>query len=111
MPGLPVPCRNQVALASRGGRAFAGFYAGVLGTVLMRLVDAVLCFPAIFLLLALASLTEPGLLTTTLLIAATAWMSVARVVEAQVHSLREFRDERALARDCAAPCHHACRDQ
>src|SRR6266851_1341911 len=62
---------------------------GVLGAVLMRLVDAVLCFPAIFLLLALAALTEPGLMTTTLLIAATAWMSVARVVEAQVRSLRE----------------------
>jgi peptide/nickel transport system permease protein len=69
--------------------AFAGFYGGVLGTVLMRLVDAVLCFPAIFLLLAFAALTEPGLLTTTVLIAATAWMSVARVVEAQVRSLRE----------------------
>ena len=69
--------------------AFAGFYGGVVGAVLMRIVDAVLCFPAIFLLLALAALTEPGLMTTTLLIAATAWMSVARVVEAQVRSLRE----------------------
>src|SRR5437870_6733383 len=35
--------------------AFAGFYGGVLGAVLMRFVDAVLCFPAIFLLLALRS--------------------------------------------------------
>ena len=69
--------------------AFAGFYGGIVGAVLMRFVDAVLCFPAIFLLLALAALTEPGLMTTTLLIAATAWMSVARVVEAQVRSLRE----------------------
>src|SRR5262249_16189748 len=41
--------------------AFAGFYGGVIGAVLMRLVDAVLCFPTIFLLLALAALTEPGL--------------------------------------------------
>lgn len=41
--------------------AFAGFYGGVAGAVLMRLVDAVLCFPTIFLLLALAALTEPGL--------------------------------------------------
>src|SRR4029450_6009425 len=69
--------------------AFAAFYGGVLGAVLMRLVDAVLCFPTIFLLLALAALTEPGLVTTTLLIAATAWMSVARIVEAQVRALRE----------------------
>src|SRR6266851_5235205 len=69
---------------------------GVLGAVLMRLVDAVLCFPAIFLLLALAALTEPGLMTTTLLIAATAWMSVARVVEAQVRSRRQGDPARIL---------------
>lgn len=41
--------------------AFAGFYGGVAGAVLMRLVDAVLCFPTIFLLPTLAALTEPGL--------------------------------------------------
>ncbi len=69
--------------------AFAGFYGGIIGAALMRLVDAVLCFPVIFLLLVLAALNEPSLMTTTLLIAATAWMSVARVVEAQVRSLRE----------------------
>ncbi|MGJ4943439.1 ABC transporter permease [Bradyrhizobium sp. HKCCYLS1011] len=69
--------------------AFAGFHGGALGAVLMRLVDAVLCFPTIFLLVTLAALTEPGLLTTTLLIAATSWMSVARVVEAQIRALRE----------------------
>jgi peptide/nickel transport system permease protein len=69
--------------------AFAGFYGGVVGAVLMRLVDAMLCFPTIFLLLALAALIEPGYVTTTVLIAATAWMWVARVVEAQVRSLRE----------------------
>jgi peptide/nickel transport system permease protein len=67
----------------------AGFYGGMLGAALMRFVDAVLCFPAIFLLLALAALIEPGILSTTLLIAATAWMNVARIVEAQVRALRE----------------------
>ena len=76
--------------------AFAGFHGGIIGAALMRLVDAVLCFPTIFLLLALAALTEPGIVATTLLIAATAWMSVARIVEAQVRSLRE-RDFAAAA--------------
>jgi peptide/nickel transport system permease protein len=69
----------------------AGFYGGWLGAALMRFVDAVLCFPAIFLLLALAALS------TTLLIAATSWMNVARIVEAQIRSLRE-RDFAAAAR-------------
>jgi peptide/nickel transport system permease protein len=75
---------------------FAGFYGGVLGAALMRFVDAVLCFPAIFLLLALAALIEPGIVATTILISATAWMSVARIVEAQMRALRE-RDFAAAA--------------
>jgi peptide/nickel transport system permease protein len=67
----------------------AGFYGGMIGTVLMRLVDAVLCFPTIFLLLTLAALISPGLGTITLIIGLTAWMEVARVVEGQIRALRE----------------------
>ncbi len=67
----------------------AGFYRGWVGTALMRLVDAVLCFPSIFLLLTLAALVSPSLATITLIIALTAWMEVARVVQGQVIALRE----------------------
>ncbi len=67
----------------------AGFYRGWIGTVLMRMVDAVLCFPSIFLLLTLAALISPSLATITLIIALTAWMEVARVVQGQVIALRE----------------------
>jgi len=67
----------------------AGFYRGWIGTALMRLVDAVLCFPSIFLLLTLAALISPSLATITLIIALTAWMEVARVVQGQVIALRE----------------------
>lgn len=67
----------------------AGYFGGIVGAALMRFVDAVLCFPSIFLLLALAAFVQPTLLTITLVIAATAWMEVARVVEAQIRSLRE----------------------
>ena len=67
----------------------AGFYGGWTRTVLMRLVDAVLCFPSIFLLLTLAALVSPGVFTITLIVALTAWMEVARVVEGQVRALRE----------------------
>lgn len=69
--------------------AVAGYHGGWLGAALMRLVDAVLCFPTIFLLLALAALVQPGLLSIIILIAATSWMDVARIVEGQVKSLRE----------------------
>lgn len=70
----------------------AGFYEGVVGAALMRVVDAMLCFPSIFLLLAISALIEPSVPSIVLLIAATSWMEVARVVEAQIRSLktREF---------------------
>ena len=69
--------------------AVAGYYGRFIGAALMRTVDAMLCFPAIFLLLTLATLVSPSLVTITLIISLTAWMEVARVVEAQIRSLRE----------------------
>jgi peptide/nickel transport system permease protein len=69
--------------------AVAGYYGGTIGATLMRLVDAMLCFPSIFLLLALAAFTNPGVISITIIIALTSWMEVARVVEAQIKSLRE----------------------
>ncbi|KFC64709.1 putative peptide transporter permease subunit: membrane component of ABC superfamily protein [Bosea sp. LC85] len=70
----------------------AGFYEGALGAALMRFVDAMLCFPSIFLLLAISALIQPSVPSIVLLIAMTSWMEVARVVEAQIRSLktREF---------------------
>ena len=67
----------------------AGFYGGWTGTALMRVVDAVLCFPSIFLLLTLAALVSPGVVTITLIVALTSWMEVARIVEGQIRALRE----------------------
>lgn len=69
--------------------AVAGYYGRWIGAVLMRIVDAVLCFPSVFLLLALAAFIKPSVPMITLIIAATAWMEVARVVQNQVRSLRE----------------------
>jgi peptide/nickel transport system permease protein len=69
--------------------AVAGYYGGWLGAVLMRVVDAILCFPSVFLLLALAAFIKPSVPMITVIIAATAWMEVARVVQNQFRSLRE----------------------
>jgi peptide/nickel transport system permease protein len=67
----------------------AGYYGGLIGAVLMRFVDAVLCFPTIFLLLAVSAFIRPDVTSIIILIACTAWMEVARIVEAQIRSLRE----------------------
>jgi peptide/nickel transport system permease protein len=67
----------------------AGYYGGRVGAVLMRIVDAFLSFPSIFLLLALAAFIKPSPLMITIIIAVTSWMEIARLVEAEVRSLRE----------------------
>jgi peptide/nickel transport system permease protein len=67
----------------------AGFYRGAIGAALMRFVDAMLCFPSIFLLLAIAALIEPSVASIVVMIALASWMEVARVVEGQIRSLRE----------------------
>ena len=67
----------------------AGYYGGWAGSALMRFVDAFLSFPSIFLLLTLAAFIKPSPLMITVIIAVTSWMEVARIVEAEVRSLRE----------------------
>ncbi len=69
--------------------AVAGYYGRWVGALLMRFVDAMLCFPSIFLLLALAAFIRPSVGMITVIIAATSWMEVARVVEGQIRTLRE----------------------
>lgn len=67
----------------------AGYYGGRMGALLMRIVDAFLAFPSVFLLLALAAFIKPSPAMITVIIAVTSWMEVARIVEAEVRSLRE----------------------
>ncbi|KAB8308282.1 ABC transporter permease [Erwinia endophytica] len=67
----------------------AGYYGGRTGAVLMRIVDAFLSFPSVFLLLTLAAFLKPSPLMITVIIAITSWMEVARIVETEVRSLRE----------------------
>ncbi|GHC62453.1 ABC transporter permease [Limoniibacter endophyticus] len=67
----------------------SGYFGGAIGATLMRFVDAFLSFPSIFLLLALAALLQPTPIMITVIIALTSWMEVARIVEAEVRSLRE----------------------
>jgi len=67
----------------------AGYRGGWISAVLMRTVDGFLSFPSIFLVLALAATLRPSPVMITVIIALTKWMEVARIVEAEVRSLRE----------------------
>ncbi|WP_404401877.1 ABC transporter permease [Pelagibacterium halotolerans] len=67
----------------------AGYRGGWISAVLMRTVDGFLSYPSIFLLLALAAALKPSPAMITVIIAMTSWMEVARIVEAEVRSLKE----------------------
>lgn len=97
----------------------AGFYAGRIDVVFMRVTDAVMAFPTLVLAIAaVAVLDRPGLLAIILVLTAVQWTTVARLVRGQALSLRdrEFvsaayalgaRDLRILGRhllpNCLAP--------
>lgn len=66
----------------------AAYYGGWVETALMRLTDVFLSFPTIYLLLVLAAFVPPTVLSITLIVGATAWMEVARIVRSQFLSLK-----------------------
>ena len=70
----------------------AGWRGGVFDAVLMRVVDALLAIPMLFLLLFLAAVFRPSLAALVAVLGFSSWMGVARLVRAQVLSLkgREF---------------------
>ncbi|MGW0227164.1 ABC transporter permease [Actinopolymorpha singaporensis] len=67
----------------------AGYFGGIIDTILARLVDVVLSFPFLLFALALVSITGPSLKVVIIAISAFSWASVARIVRGQVLSLRE----------------------
>jgi peptide/nickel transport system permease protein len=77
-----------VALGTVYG-AVAGLRGGRVDALMMRGVDLLLAFPAIFVLLIVASVSRVSVLSITLYIGLTGWMGIARLARAQVRSLRE----------------------
>lgn len=69
--------------------AIAGYYGGAVDATLMRLVDVMLCFPTLFLILAVVAFLDPSVVHIMAVIGATGWMGVARLVRAEVLTLRE----------------------
>jgi peptide/nickel transport system permease protein len=67
----------------------AGYLGGRVDAVLSRITDALMAFPILVLLIALVAVVGPSLTNVIVVIGATAWASYARVVRAEVLSLRE----------------------
>lgn len=67
----------------------AGFYGGVVDTVIMRVVDVLLALPNLVLYLAIVGTLGPGVENVFLALVAISWASYARVVRGLVLSVRE----------------------
>jgi peptide/nickel transport system permease protein len=82
--------------------SLAGYYGGWLDSALMRFVDVVLAFPAIFLLLIFFSIQGSSVLTVILFLGLFSWMWLARVIRGEFLSLKE-RDFIEAARSIGVP--------
>lgn len=67
----------------------AGYYGGFLDHLIMRATDAMLCFPIYFLILSLIALTETSPLSIILILGCTGWMGQARLMRAEILTLKE----------------------
>ncbi len=82
--------------------AIAGYYGGWADTLLMRFVDLMLAFPAIFLLLILFAMYGSSVLSVVVFLGAFSWMWLARVIRGEFMSLKE-RDFVEAARSIGVP--------
>lgn len=69
--------------------AIAGYFGGWVDLIICRFIDIMLCFPTIFLVLAMVAYLEPSIVTIMVVIGATSWMGLARLVRAEILSLKE----------------------
>ncbi len=68
--------------------AIAGYFGGLLDSLMMRVVDALLAIPALLLLLFLATVFRPSVLMLIIVVGITAWLVPARLIRAEALSLR-----------------------
>jgi peptide/nickel transport system permease protein len=67
----------------------AGFFGGLIGSVLMRFTDLMMAFPALLLAIVLAAIFQPSLWIVVLVIAMVNWVQIARVIYTETRSLSE----------------------
>ena len=65
------------------------YYGGKADYIIMRFTDIVLCFPTFFLIILVIAFVEPNIYNVMIVIGVTSWPGLARLVRAEVLSLKE----------------------
>jgi peptide/nickel transport system permease protein len=75
--------------------AVSGYFGGWVDNILMRIVDALLCFPSFFLILSAIAILGPNIWIIIAVIGLVSWTGTARLVRAEFLTLRESEYVRA----------------
>ena len=67
----------------------AGYIGGVFDEILMRFIDMLMALPTLFLILIIQVMLEPSIVNVMVVIGISSWMGVARIVRAEVLSLKQ----------------------
>lgn len=79
--------------------AVAGYYGGIVDSLMMRFVDMMLCFPTFYLILGVVAILGPSIFNIMVIIGLTSWMGTCRLIRGEILSLKErefIQAERAI---------------
>jgi len=68
--------------------AIAGYFGGLIDSILMRVVDVILSIPSLFLLITIVTVFHPGIDKLIMIFAFLSWTTLARLVRGEFLSLR-----------------------
>ena len=67
----------------------AGYFGGIIDSLMMRIVDSIMSIPGLFLLMFLATVFQPSVVMLILVLGLLAWLAPARLVRGETLSLRD----------------------
>lgn len=84
-----VSCLISIAVGIFMG-CLACFGGPVVDSIVMRIVDVVICFPVMFLIITISVFITPTIYTIMLIIGLVSWTSTARLVRGEILKIREL---------------------
>ena len=67
----------------------AGYYGNIIDEILMRFIDFISAIPALILITVVGMFIKKGIISIVLIIGMFSWMGIARIIRAEVLSLRQ----------------------
>lgn len=69
--------------------AVSGYFGGAVDSIVMRVTDAVMCFPSLIIIIAAVAIVGPSIWNVMVVIGLLTWPNICRLVRGQLLSLRE----------------------